>query len=174
MPPLAAVSFRDGAKLPHRDSTSTAAIIGKPITMRATQPNCAWCGGCLQFSFNYLVNAGEERGWDCETERLRGFEVQDGTEACRMLEWQFRRLSTFENAINQGRHAPEAFLKVHRVRHQPTIAHEKLELVDRGQPMLSCEVKNSLPVEGRQRVGDHEDRIRHLSRHGGERFFKIV
>jgi hypothetical protein len=40
--------------------------------------------------------------------------------------------------------------------------------------MRGSKLKNTPSVEGSERVGDHEDRVRHLAMHGGERLLEIV
>src|SRR5215831_8274715 len=52
--------------------------------------------GC---SFNQLVGAGEQRWWNCQSERLGGLEVDREVILCRCLHGKIGRLLAFEDAI---------------------------------------------------------------------------
>ena len=49
---------------------------------------------------NQLVRADEHRRWDGDPERLRGLQVYEEFEMCRLLYRQVRRLGTFENLVD--------------------------------------------------------------------------
>src|SRR5690348_5931808 len=51
-------------------------------------------------SFDDLVGAVEDRWRHGETERLRGLEVDDQLECCRLLHRQIRRFGAFEDLPN--------------------------------------------------------------------------
>jgi hypothetical protein len=59
-----------------------------------------WISRHFAVSFDHLVSAGEERGWNREAERLRRPKVDDKLESRRLLNRKVRRIGTPENAVN--------------------------------------------------------------------------
>src|SRR5882757_1117306 len=47
--------------------------------------------------FDHLVGAGEEGGWDCQTDFLSGLQIDDQFEASRLLDGQLGRFPSFED-----------------------------------------------------------------------------
>src|SRR5262249_51430519 len=107
-------------------------------------------------SLDHLVGQRKQRCRDFETERLRGFEVEDEAKPRRLLERQLRRLRAFENAIYEGGHACKAFALVGAVRHQAAVADVTVVLINSWQPMCGRELEHPFAVENRERIGDHE------------------
>jgi hypothetical protein len=66
--------------------------------MEAVNPNRTAPGTRAASSFDHLVGAGEQSGWDFDADRLRGLEVNDQLELGRLQDGQFGRLGTVENA----------------------------------------------------------------------------
>src|ERR1700692_886022 len=55
--------------------------------------------------FDHLVGAGEEGGWDRQTDFLSGLQIDDQFEPCRLLDGQLGRYPSFEDFHNiVGRH----------------------------------------------------------------------
>jgi len=51
--------------------------------------------------FYDLIDAGKDRGWDCQPQRVRGFAIDDELEPGRLLDRQINRLRALENAADK-------------------------------------------------------------------------
>jgi len=51
-------------------------------------------------SFDHLVGAGKQRGWDCETERFGGPQIDHEIKFGRLLNWDVGRLCTAQNLVD--------------------------------------------------------------------------
>jgi len=66
-------------------------------TMMLTTPEFAVLSALMAL-FDNLVRAGEDRGRDIETERLRSLQVDDQFDLVRSLNWKIGRLLTMQNS----------------------------------------------------------------------------
>ena len=62
--------------------------------------------------FDDVVGESDERRRHIDAKRLGGREVECEAKERGLLEWQLRRLRSFENAINKSGDAREAFIQI--------------------------------------------------------------
>ena len=79
-----------------------------------------------------------------------------------------------ENAIDHGRRARQGFMQVGAIGHEPAVPGEKVELIDRRQPMRRRVIEHALAVEHRQRVRHHQDRVRLVAIHRRKSPIEVV
>src|SRR5215471_18054135 len=91
----------------------------------------------LWHSFNDLVGACQNRRWQVETERLRGFEIDHELIFVRRLDRQFGWLLALENAVDVARRAPVLVGRTRPVANQATIGDERRERIDRRQSIAT-------------------------------------
>src|SRR4029078_4768517 len=72
-------------------------------------------------SFNHLVGASEQCGWNIEPERLGCFEIDKKLKLAGLINWQIRRLITLDNAPDIQRTAAISISHVVSIAHQPTL-----------------------------------------------------
>src|ERR1700732_1016155 len=85
---------------------------------------------------DHFVGACEQRWWNCQSERLRGLEVNCKVVFCRRLHRQVGGLLTFEDAIDIIRGAQVWLDRIWPIRDQAAVADEVAIRVDGRQPIL--------------------------------------
>src|SRR5262245_33839459 len=81
--------------------------------------------------FDNLIGAGKQRRGHFEAKRLRGLEVDRQLEPGRPLDGKIGGLGALEDAIRIKRRAPERFLQIRSVGHQPALRGYHARFVDR-------------------------------------------
>src|SRR6266446_9858263 len=108
--------------------------------------------GCLRLNggsegtealFDHLVGADEERGRNCEAERLGGFQVDRHLKFGRLHDRQIGGLFTLENSPGVSTDLTIAVSKAHSVTDQATSRDELALRVDRGDH-IACRQRNEL------------------------------
>src|SRR5262245_26180645 len=74
--------------------------------------------------FDHLVGAGEQRGWDCDAEHLRGFEVDDEFELGGEFNWQMGNGGAVKYLVYVRCGAMKAIHKINAIANEPTRFHE--------------------------------------------------
>ncbi len=69
-------------------------------------------------SLDHIVGPRQQRGWNDQVERLRGFQIDDQLEFGRRLHRQVGRLRALENPIDIGCRSPHLIGQVDAVTHQ--------------------------------------------------------
>src|SRR5262249_45651009 len=83
--------------------------------------------------FDHLVGARQNRRWQVETERLRGFEIDHELIFVRRLDRQFGWLFALENAVDVLGRAPVLLGRTRPVANQAAIGDERRERINRWQ-----------------------------------------
>src|SRR5262249_193926 len=101
------------------------------------------------------------------------FEIDAEVETRRLLEWQVRRLSSLQNAIDQISRAIVNFIEVWVVGRQTAVVYIVCPLVGGRQPMFSSKFVDPSAIEEGEFIGDHEKCGRWIAHHTCEGVVKI-
>jgi hypothetical protein len=106
-------------------------------------------------SFDHFISAGEKRGRDRQTERLRGLEIDGDFVSGRRLHWHIGRLFTFEDATDVAGGTAVKLVNVNAVGHQtagsdkvPVSVHRLPQGERRGGPLIRPTVVARFPRVG--------------------------
>jgi hypothetical protein len=69
---------------------------------------------------NNFIRSCQDIRWNREADLLCGFEIDDKFEFCRLLDWEFGGLGTFEDLIDIDGGAPVQVGQVYTVGHEPS------------------------------------------------------
>ena len=97
--------------------------------------------------FDHLVGGHEQGGRHGQTQRLGGFQVDDGFILGRHLHRKIGRLGAAQDAVDIGRRRPKLFGAVGAVAHEPTGHDEETVGVDGGQAVLGREPDDEVAVK---------------------------
>src|SRR5262245_27149625 len=109
-------------------------------------------------SFDDLVGAGEELGWDFESERLRGFEVDYQLELSRLYDRHVDRPLTVENAAGVGAGLAILVGKARSVAHKSADL-SKFALIVYCRYRISCRERCELYAIAEQLTRTHQERV---------------
>src|SRR5262245_50449078 len=90
-------------------------------------------------SFDHLVGAGEQRGWDLDPERLGGLQVDHELELGGLLDGQIGRLFAFQNSTSIHSRQPIQFREATTVADEAARCGELATLVDCRQRIFQGE-----------------------------------
>src|SRR5262245_66674656 len=90
-------------------------------------------------SFDHLVGAGEQGGWDLDPERLGGLQVDHELELGGLLDGQIGRLFAFQNSTSIHSRQPIQFREATTVADEAARCGELATLVDRRQRIFQGE-----------------------------------
>src|ERR1700747_3092547 len=82
-------------------------------------------------SFDHLVGAGEQRGWDNESNCPRGLQIDAQIKLIGLLNGEIRRTCTAQDSINVGRTASKQFSIVSAVGQEAAARSGRRKGVDR-------------------------------------------
>src|SRR6266536_1460420 len=123
---------------------------------------------------DHLVGAQQQRLRDLEPERFGGLEVDHEVVPGWLLHRKLARLRPLEDLVDVDGRTPEHVVEARPVRNQSPIADQWCVLIHRRNVTHFGEVEDALPVEVRERIRHHEQRIRALAIHRRERVVEIV
>jgi hypothetical protein len=106
--------------------------------------------------FDHLVGGREQRRRHGQPERLRGLEMNDELEICRLLYRKFGRVRAFKNSVHISGGSTEDVRRVRPMRHEPAFDGERPIDRDSRQPGLYGELSDPLDVIDVARVGQDD------------------
>ena len=106
-------------------------LIRQPISAGVIEDHWASSLAAASHSFDYLVGSGEDGLRDCETQYLRGFQIDDQLEFGRLDHTQIGGLFSAEYPTDVGAYPTVHSRKAWAVADQPARVSELLSLVDR-------------------------------------------
>src|SRR5215510_2329195 len=125
-------------------------------------------------SFDDLVGAGEQRGWDGDAERLRGLEIDNQFNRGGPLNRHVGRLLALENAARVDTEQTELIRTTASVAHQAAGSGEPASWVDRWHRVAERQYGELFPAADEQSIGaNHKPACVQLGRSCKDRF-KVV
>src|SRR5262249_17390858 len=101
---------------------------------------------CNNRLFDHFVGSHQQRWRNCKAERLGSLEVDHQLKLGRLLDWQIRRLSSFQYLIYiAGRTTPD-ISQVRSVRHKPSELHRFTIVEDTWQACLGCKLRDESSI----------------------------
>src|SRR5215831_7689142 len=114
----------------------------------------------LAHSFNHLVSDAEQRGRECNAERLGGYQVHDQIEFGRLLDRDITRLRAAKNLIDIVAGTPEKGRAVGSIGHQTCFSGGVPSPEHRRQPRAQGQCVDANSVGVRDRIGNDIKRLR--------------
>ena len=102
-----------------------------------------------------LVRPQQQRLRDVEPERLRGLQIDDEVELCRLLHGQVCRLGALQDSVNVDCSTSFHLGSIYSIGHEATWLDEILELIDCGDPVRGRKIDDRLSMH------EHKSRRRH-------------
>src|SRR6476469_7917324 len=125
-------------------------------------------------SFDHLVCASDQRGWNLDAERFGSLEVYDKFKLGRLFDRQVSRLRAFKYFIHVGNAAPVEVDNVRSIGHEPTELYKLFAHSHYRQPMLCREVDNAFSLIEKHRARKYENGVRTFSGNRGKCAIQIV
>src|SRR5262245_16810300 len=85
-------------------------------------------------SLNCTVCAKERQGWDGQTQRVRGFEIDDERKSRGLLDRNITGLCSFQNPIDERCHLTKSAAQARSIRDQTAFIRRFWPLIHRRQP----------------------------------------
>src|SRR5262249_45114986 len=117
-------------------------------------------------SLDDLVDAGEDRGRDLQTQRISGFAVDDELELRRLLDRQIGRLGALEDAADEVGGAAIGFLEARAIGKERTAVRHYGPTRNQREAMLDREIDDGVAVLDDKTFGEGDERLRRGRRDG--------
>ena len=127
----------------------------------------------MHTSLDYLVGAGDKRWRPIETNGTRGLQIDDEMEMVHLLDRQFSRVGTLENAVNVGGGATPAHPIVVTVGHEKPVAGHDVEPGVGRQTPLGRKGRNSPALRKDRRSRVDVQSLHPLAHNGRESIVQV-